>query len=177
MKNNIFYLILVIFILFLSRIIPHPPNFTPILGTAIMAPALFKSKSTGILVIITSMFISDIVLGFHSYQIVIYLTIIGITLFASINQNYKKVLLISIAGSTCFFITTNFAVWAMWDFYEKNLYGLYKCYLLALPFFGNTLISTFLFASIILIFLKNLEKINEKFNYIIMRNFNKLNKY
>ena len=103
MKNNIFYILLIISILILSRIIPHPPNFTPILGTAIMAPILFRKKSLSILVLILSMFISDIFLGFHPYQIVTYSTIIGITLFAPVTQNYLKILSVAVLGSICFF--------------------------------------------------------------------------
>ena len=176
-KDNIFYLLLVVSILFLSRVIPHPPNFTPILGTAIMAPMLFKNKMLAIFVVIISMFISDIILGFHAYQLVIYSTILLITLFAQKTKNYKKTFFLAVSGSLCFFVITNFAVWITWDYYEKNLYGLIKCYTLALPFFANTLISTILFASLINFLFNNLEEINEKFNKNIILNFNKLNKY
>ena len=173
MKDNIFYILLVILILFLSRIIPHPPNFTPILGTAIMAPILFKDKTIAISIVILSMFLSDIILGFHPYQLVIYGTILSIGLFAPMTKSYKKVLVVALAGSTFFFITTNFAVWITWDYYEKNLNGLLKCYFLALPFFGNTILSTVLFASLITFLHKKLENMNEKFNYLIISNFNK----
>tara|TARA_B100002051_G_C16259414_1_gene403526 strand:+ start:127 stop:498 length:372 start_codon:yes stop_codon:yes gene_type:complete len=122
------------------------------------------------------MFISDIFLGFHPYQLVVYSSFILIIFFSNNIFSYKKVLLLSILGSTFFFIVTNFAVWVVWDFYEKSLSGLLNCYTLALPFYGNTLVSTILFASLILFLLKNLEIINEKFNNFVLYNINKFYK-
>ena len=50
MKNNLFYLVLFIIILAISRIIPHPPNFTPIIATSILGPLLLKSRLYGMMV-------------------------------------------------------------------------------------------------------------------------------
>ena len=47
MNNKFFYLLFFGVILALSRIIPHPPNFTPILASAIMAPMLTKDRLVG----------------------------------------------------------------------------------------------------------------------------------
>ena len=55
-------------------------------------------------------------------------------------------------GVLIFFILTNFGVWSMGS-YGYSLTGLITCYTLALPFLGNTLVSTLIFASIIEILL------------------------
>ena len=60
--------------------------------------------------------------------------------------NYKNLFLFSLFGSLIFFIITNFGVWALGSLYEKNLKGLIECYILAIPFFGNTFLSTLVFA-------------------------------
>jgi hypothetical protein len=166
-KNNIFNIITVLFILFLSRILPHPPNFTPILSVCILSYILFNDKILGLAIVLTSMFLTDLFLGFHTYQLVVYLTLVSIGLFSPKNKNYGKLLLISIAGSVWFFIATNFAVWIIWDFYEKSFEGLIMCYTLALPFFGNTLIGTILFTGILTYLLKYVEILNEKTTNII----------
>ena len=57
-------------------------------------------------------------------------------------------------SSTKFFIISNFGVWVGSSFYEQNLQGLINCYIMAIPFFTNTLISTALFASLFEILLK-----------------------
>lgn len=166
-KNNFLNILIVLFILFLSRILPHPPNFTPILSVTILSFILFKDKILGIAVVLISMFLTDIVLGFHTYQLVVYLALIFIGLFAPKLKNNGKLLLISVAGSVWFYLATNFAVWIIWDFYDKSFEGLILCYTLALPFFGNTMISTILFTGILTYLTKYMEILNEKTTYNI----------
>ena len=48
-----------------------------------------------------------------------------------------------------FFIVTNFSVWLGDNLYPLNLNGLIQCYVMAIPFFHNTLISTFIFLAIL----------------------------
>ena len=52
----------------------------------------------------------------------------------------------SLAGSVSFFLISNFAVWAVWTMYPKNLGGLMACYVAALPFFRNAVVSDLFFA-------------------------------
>ena len=167
MKDKLFYLIFFGIILALPRIIPHPPNFTPILASAIMAPLLIKDRWFGIAIPILAMFISDVIIGFYSYQIVIYFSILVIALVSPMHKNYTKLGIMTVGASIWFFITTNFAEWIIWDYYPKTIEGLLACYTLALPFFKNTLISTILFTGILSISSKYLEFINKKFNYFI----------
>ena len=94
---------------------------------------------------IFAMFVSDLIIGFHTYQFVIYLTILTIGFVSPIRKNFKIVGAMALGSSLWFFITTNFAVWIMWDYYPKNIAGLLECYTLALPFFKHTLILLYLF--------------------------------
>jgi len=162
MKDKFFYLIFFGIILALFRIIPHPPNFTPILASAIMAPMLIKDRLFGISIPIVAMFISDIIIGFHPYQFVIYSTILTIALVSPMKKNFLNLGFMAIGSSVWFFITTNFSVWIIWDYYPKTLEGLISCYTFAIPFFKNTFISTCLFTGLIAISIKYIESINEK---------------
>ena len=173
MLKNSFYIIFFVCILALSRIIPHPPNFTPILASAIMAPLLIKDRWLGIAIPIVAMFISDIVIGFYSYQFVIYSSILVIALVTPMHKNYLRLGVMAVGGSVWFFVTTNFAEWIIWDYYPKTFEGLIAAYTLALPFFKNTLISTCLFTGLIAISIKYLELINQKVNYYILNFFKK----
>ena len=168
MNNKFFYLLFFGVILALSRIIPHPPNFTPILASAIMAPMLIKDRLFGIAVPIVAMFISDVIIGFYSYQFVIYSSILAIALVAPMRKNYARLGIMAIGGSVWFFITTNFAVWIMWDYYPKTIEGLIACYTLAIPFFSNTLISTCLFTALLTIASEYLELANAKTKHGIL---------
>ena len=167
MNNKFFYLFFFGVILALSRIIPHPPNFTPILASAIMAPMLIKDRWFGIAIPIVAMFISDVIIGFYSYQFVIYSSIIAIALVSPMRKNYVMLGIMAVGGSVWFFITTNFAEWMIWDYYPKTIEGLITCYTSAIPFFKNTLISTCLFTGLLTFSIKYLEVVNKKTSYLI----------
>mgnify|MGYP000386149755 CR=1 FL=1 len=66
--------------------------------------------------------------------------------------NFKNLFVYGFVGSLIFFIISNFGVWALGSpevrdiAYAKNLNGLVECYILAIPFFGITFLSTLIFA-------------------------------
>lgn len=145
MKKNTFIYSAIIFAI-LFRLIPHPPNFTPISAIALFSGALLNKKQSFIIPLI-AMFISDCALqlffgtGFHSLMLVVYLCLILITILGiELKKNIKPKNIIgcSILGSVLFFIITNFAVWLQGG-YTYTYQGLIECYVMALPFFGNTL--------------------------------------
>ena len=148
MKKEIFPITLVL-ILALSRLIPHPPNFTPIIAVAIMSAYFFKNVYFSLAVLLISMFISDIFIGFYNNMLLIYFTISLISFtffqFAKI-LNSKNLLFFSLAGSVIFFVISNFGVWLIG--YPKTISGFIACYVAALPFLLNTLISTLIFSSV-----------------------------
>ena len=149
--NKNLNLVPIVLIILFSRLIPHPPNFTPIISIAILSPLFFNKNIISLSVLILGMFVTDIFLGIYSNMIFIYLTIVLIFYFSKYFfrlDSFKKIILCSFFSSTIFFIVTNFAVWSFSGLYSKNLEGLIACYLLAIPFFHNTLISTMLFSSI-----------------------------
>ena len=53
----------------------------------------------------------------------------------------------ALLGACLFFIITNFGVWSHGS-YGYTLEGLIACYVLAIPFFGNTIIGTLIFSII-----------------------------
>ena len=143
--EKIFLVFSFIFILAISRIIPHVPNFTPIIAAAIFGPVFFKDRVLGLAIPISGMFISDLIIGFHVYQIVIYLTLVSISLLIPRNIKLAPITFYAFLSSLWFFLTTNFAVWLVWEYYPKTFDGLISCFILAIPFFKNTLISTIIF--------------------------------
>ena len=170
--DKVFYILFFVALLIVARLIPHPPNFSPIIASAIFAPILMKNRYYGSIVPLIALFISDVIIGFHIYQLVIYLTIVTISLISPLNKYIKiNLILYSIGASIWFFIITNFAVWLAWDYYPKNFEGLMSCYILAIPFFTNTLISSVFFISLFIIFKEWIEKLNAKTNNYFTDNF------
>tara|TARA_Y100001970_G_C14095221_1_gene782264 strand:+ start:655 stop:1197 length:543 start_codon:yes stop_codon:yes gene_type:complete len=149
-SNKLIPYLFVISYLIIFRLIPHPPNFTPVIATAILAPYLIKNKYTSCLIILFSMFISDLFLGLHQLMLFVYLPLI-ITILVSnyIKYLYNKYLTIfslSILSSILFFIISNFGVWLVFEYYTKDLNGLLQCYVMAIPFFKNTVLSTLFYS-------------------------------
>ena len=136
--------ICLIIVLSFSRLIPHPWNFTPVLAMGIFSGFYFKNFILSSFVVIFSMFIGDLFLGFHSTMFFTYTSlIIAVVLGLFINKfKFTEILFSGLASSVCFFVVTNFGAWLTLEMYEKNLAGLFQSYVLAIPFFNNTLIST-----------------------------------
>ena len=154
LKKEIFPISLIVILVF-ARLIPHPPNFTPIIAVAIISGYFFKNINLSLLILLAAMLISDLFIGFYENVIFVYASLLFITfVFHKISKkiNFKNLFIYGFAGSLIFFIVSNFGVWALGSpgvsdiVYEKSLNGLIQCYVLAIPFFGNTFLSTIIFA-------------------------------
>ena len=58
-KKQIFPIGLVLILAF-SRLIPHPPNFTPIIAVAMVSGYFFKNINLSLVVLLVAMLISDL---------------------------------------------------------------------------------------------------------------------
>ena len=154
LKKEIFPISLILILAF-ARLIPHPPNFTPIIAVALISGYFFKNINLSLLTLLVAMLLSDLFIGFYENMIFVYASLLVITfIFHKISNkiNFKNLFIYGFVGSLIFFIVSNFGVWALgspgvYDIaYEKSLSGLLQCYILAIPFFGNTFISTLIFA-------------------------------
>ena len=145
-----------------SRFIPHPPNFTSLLALSFYVPALLGLKFLPALIV--SFIITDLFIGFHGLALFTWGSIIFIGLMSKyFVKNLKNRIFGCLISVFIFYIVTNFGVWSQGS-YGYTPGGLITCYILALPFLGNTLISTIIFASIIEILFNNKKLFNIK-NY------------
>ena len=154
LKKEIFPISLILILAF-ARLIPHPPNFTPIIAVALISGYFFKNINLSLLILLVAMLLSDLFIGFYENMIFVYASLLLITfVFHKISKkiNFKNLFIYCFAGSLIFFIVSNFGVWVLGSpgvldvAYERNISGLVECYILAIPFFGNTFLSTLIFA-------------------------------
>tara|TARA_B100000767_G_C19531793_1_gene436912 strand:+ start:26 stop:523 length:498 start_codon:yes stop_codon:yes gene_type:complete len=145
---NYFKISLGIFIaLAASRFIPHPPNFTTLMALSFYVPALLGARYLPILVL--SFIVTDLIIGFHGVTLFTWGSVILIGLGSRFfTKGIFNRISGSLLGACLFFIITNFGVWSLGS-YGYSLNGFISCYILALPFFGYSLISTFIFAGVI----------------------------
>ncbi|MEK7658952.1 MAG: DUF6580 family putative transport protein [Patescibacteria group bacterium] len=153
MKNLEFITALVLVLIGVSlRLLPHAPNFTPIAAIALFGGVYF-SKKTALIFPVLAMAISDIFLGF--YEPLIMLSVYGSFLLCVVLgfwlKNHKKWQTVAgsvILSSVLFFVITNFAVWAFSPWYAKTFSGLIQSYVMALPFFKNSLLGDIFYAGV-----------------------------
>jgi len=132
-----------------GRLLPHPPNFTPMAAIALFAGFIFIKRYMAVVAVISTMLLCDY-FAFGSLSaswfgsksmFVVYLALLFPIVFKNFLQKKLGVLRIlgaALASSSVFFLATNFAVWAFSPMYEKTLEGLVLCYTMAIPFFHNT---------------------------------------
>ena len=139
---------MIILVLALSRLIPHPPNFTPILGMAVFSGAVINKKIFAYIIPLIAMLVSDLFLGFHAGMPIIYFSLAICVLIGTFIDSritiFNSLLCIS-GGVIVFFLITNFAVWYGSGMYELSISGLMKSYLMGLPFLQNTFISSLIY--------------------------------
>ncbi|MCX6139968.1 MAG: hypothetical protein NTX15_03930 [Candidatus Kapabacteria bacterium] len=149
----------------LSRLIPHWPNFTPVMAIALMGGVLFADRLRSLIVPIAAMILSDLALGvvfgseyvLHGTQPWVYGSVIAISLFGHAIRSWKPAAVVLGGGTIAaigFFIVTNFAVWISGTMYPHSIEGLVACYAAGLAFYRdggnfllNGILSTWLFAS------------------------------
>jgi len=151
MNTKVLLIASIIFLVSLTRLVPHLPNFTPVLALAIFGGAYLPNRIIALSLPILAMFLSDLIIGFHSQIYAVYITIIVLSLLGNMikTKNIKNLAIIGFAGSLIFFMITNFSVWLSGGLYPLTIDGLLECYIMAIPFFHNTLISTLLFLGIL----------------------------
>jgi hypothetical protein len=127
-----------------SRLVPHPPNFTPVLAVALFGGAMLPRR-TGWVVPLLALVASDVALGyrFSWMNAVVYgcfLAAVGIGWWLRSRRTWGRTLVGAFAGSVLFYLVTNYAVWlAPPSMYQHTAAGLVRCYTMALPFFRNSL--------------------------------------
>ena len=152
-EKNMNRLIIPLIIIFAActRIIPHPPNFTPIIAMGLFGGVYLNDKGWALLLPVCAMLLADIFLGFHGTMIWVYGSLIIITITGFLLKSrltFNKGAIATIGGSLIFFLVTNFGVWASGSFYPKNVDGLISCYIAGIPFFGNTLGGSIFYSSL-----------------------------
>ncbi|MFL6787246.1 MAG: DUF6580 family putative transport protein [Sphingomicrobium sp.] len=131
-----------IFVAAALRLVPHPPNFTPIAAMALFGGAQLGRRALAFAAPLGALLLSDAVIGFHSGMPYVYGSVALIVLIGwAIAKRVAALTVASaaVASSVLFFVVTNFGTWATGELYPSTLAGLSACYVAAIPFFQNTL--------------------------------------
>ena len=139
-------------------------NVAPLGAMALFGAAYFKRQSVGLLIIMASWFMSDLILNNFVYNsagsftlftqgsFFIYLSILAIYFLGDAilkKVSLKRVVIGSLSASAVFYILSNFGVWMQGGLYPLTLDGLMQCYIAAVPFLKNTLIGDMAYSGIL----------------------------
>src|ERR1043165_3758934 len=116
------------------RLVPHPPNFTPIGAMALFSGAYLGRRVIAFAAPLGALLLSDLVLGFYHGQATVYFSVALIVMLGMVALTRQSVLRIAsaaVASSVLFFIITNFGMWMFSGFYPRTLAGLEACYVAA----------------------------------------------
>jgi len=135
-----------------TRLIPHPPNVTPIAAMALLGGAEFSSKRAAFLVPLVALCLSDVVLGFYATAPVVYACFaftVCLGFWVRGRRSAARIAVAAIASAVLFFVATNFAVWAAGTLYPRTGAGLAACYVAAIPFFRNLLAGNLIYSALL----------------------------
>lgn len=133
-----------------TRLIPHLPNFTAIGAMALFGGAYFTNKKLAFAVPLTAMFLTDLILGYHSTIIAVYISFALIVVIGMMikRKSVSNIVTASVTATVLFFLITNFAFWMTGVLYPVTGTGLIECYVAALPFFGYNLAGNLFYAAV-----------------------------
>jgi hypothetical protein len=123
------------------RLIPHPPNFTPIGAMALFSGAYLGRRMLAFTAPLAALLLSDLVLGFYSHMEITYLAVALAVVIGWVALKRVSPLRLgaaALASSVLFFAITNFGVWLFSGMYAANLGGLSACFAAGVPFFQNS---------------------------------------
>jgi len=135
-----------------TRLVPHPTGMTAVGAVGLFAGAYLSCKRAW-LVPVAALWISDIFIGFYHPLVMLFVyggfglsVVIGrVCLFQ--RRSIARVGGATIIAATVFFITSNLGVWLTGLHYPLTLTGLLDCYIMAIPFFGRTLVGDMVYVT------------------------------
>jgi hypothetical protein len=134
------------------RLVPHPPNFSPIAAMALFSGAYVGRRGLAFVAPLAALLLSDAVLGFYRGMSFVYgsmMLVVVIGWWLSSRRTPLRIGGAAVASSVLFYVLTNFGMWLFSGFYPRTLAGLEACYIAAIPFFQNTLAGDLFFTTLL----------------------------
>lgn len=132
------------------RLLPHPANIAPVGAIALFGGATLNRR-VGWWLPVVIMAISDCFIGFYSSILFTWFAFLLVGLLGVSLKHWHswvRVPLGALAGSSIFFLVSNFGVWIAGGLYPHTWAGFIQCYTLAIPFFRPTIIGDLLYATL-----------------------------
>ena len=137
-----------------TRLVPHPPNITPVGALGLFAGAYIVMRRFW-LVPLLALLVSDIFIGFY-HPITMFSVYLAFFICAMIgrvvlleHRSMLRIGVVTLSASLIFFVLSNFGDWLSGFNYPLTWEGLVTCYVMAIPFFGNTLLGDLFYVALL----------------------------
>jgi hypothetical protein len=138
-----------------GRFLPHPPNFTPLVGLAIFGSFMIKRRVWAYALPILFLWLTDLVLNNFTYgsyyegwvwisqhfiwsSLALSVIVLAAGVIRKLGTKASSVIGTSLFSSTIFFLVSNFGVWMISStLYSRDITGLLTAYTAGLPFYLN----------------------------------------
>lgn len=134
----------------LMRLIPQFQHseigmlYSPILAIALFS-GFYLSRKKALLIPLLVMGITDFFIGYYDWRLMA--SVYGVFLLTTL-WGKRNFVVGSLLASLTYFIVTNYAVWQFMGWYPMTPAGLYECFVMAIPYFKNSLIGTLIYSTI-----------------------------
>lgn len=160
-------ILVTILLVAVSRLVPHPPNFSPLGAMALFGAVTLSSRWLAIAAPLLALYLSDLVLNnivYAQYQesftwaisaatYLGFLAVIGLGFLALRGKGFNaaRIAGVTVTGSLLFYVITNFFSWYLdpFNLYADGPVGLLTSYTAALPFLGNSLLGDCFFSFVL----------------------------
>lgn len=149
----------------LSRLLPHPWNFSPLGAIAIFGGATIGHRYLNMLIPLFFVWASDLLVnnilyksnfnefvwfydGFY-WQYICYLIVSFLANYAINSFRFHRIILFSLFSSLLFYLISNFGVWVSGSLYSPDFQGLISCYVAGLPFLKGNLLGDLVYTSVL----------------------------
>ncbi|GAB4154829.1 MAG: hypothetical protein Tsb009_31530 [Planctomycetaceae bacterium] len=139
----------------------YPMNFSPMLPLCLFGAAYMQERKWSYAVPLIAWGIGDLAIGllmwnwksaFYPAQPVVYLAYVGVISLGFLLRRKRSVSMLAgtaFLSAFLFYLLSNFGVWALGGAYAHTWAGLQKCYVMALPYFRNSLLSMAVFCPVL----------------------------
>ena len=148
-KMNLIIYGLILFTI-LSRLLPHPYNFTSAGALSLFAGAFLPLKLAWLVPVFT-LIVSDAVTGFYSPVVMFFVyagfavnTLVGKYLLQT-GRSVMRITGAAVTATFIFYIISNFGMWLSGLGYAMTLTGLIECYINGIPFMKHSLAANIIY--------------------------------
>jgi hypothetical protein len=153
-SSGLWLCFLLVILAAISRLVPHPPNFTPIGALGLFAGAYIAMRRYWLMPL-AALLVSDMFIGFYHpatmagvYLAFFVCAVIGRRVLLE-HRGILRVAVTTLSASVVFFIISNFGDWLSAINYPLTWEGLVTCYVMAIPFFGNTMLGDLFYVALL----------------------------